>query len=61
LQEKNVSTNANGVALSAAATPTTRLDRSAWLSLRTRFGRGLWRRLHRMADGWPCSRCQPRM
>jgi len=60
LQEKNVATNVDDMS-HAAATPTAHIDRSGWLSLKIRFGRGLWKTLHRMAHGWPCRRCRPQM
>ena len=31
------------------------------LAFKIRFGRSLWKSLHRMADGWPCARCRPEM
>jgi len=60
LPEKNLATNGNGIGQSAA-TRSARIDRSAWMSQKIRFGRHLWKTLHRIADGWPCRRCRPQM
>jgi hypothetical protein len=60
LQEKSAASNANGIADSAASI-TGNVGHSTWLALKIRFGRGLWKRLHRMADAWPCRRCRPQM
>src|SRR2546422_1070500 len=36
-------------------------NRPLALAFKVRFGRSLWKSLHRMADGWPCARCRPEM
>src|SRR3989442_12222305 len=60
LRERKSPTNASeavrSVGPGAALT-----KRPVALAIRIRFGRGLWKSLHRMADGWPCARCRPQM
>jgi len=60
LQERKIPTNASesvrSVGPGAALT-----KRPVMLALKIRFGRGLWKSFHRMADGWPCARCRPQM
>src|SRR5881409_3664992 len=54
LRERKSPTNASetvrSVGPGAALT-----KRPVGLAIRIRFGRGLWKSLHRMADGWPCA------
>src|SRR5256712_7569089 len=60
LRERKSPTNASetvrSVGPGAALT-----KRPVGLAIKIRFGRGLWKSLHRMADGWPCARCRPQM
>ncbi len=60
LQEKKIPTNASGSMHSVGPGPV-RTKRSVATAIKIRFGRGLWRSLHRLADGWPCARCRPHM
>src|SRR5438445_13820350 len=54
LRERKSPTNASeavrSVGPGAALT-----KRPVALAIKIRFGRSLWKSLHRMADGWPCS------
>ena len=60
LRERKSPTNASETVRSAG--PGAALTkRPVGLAIKIRFGRGLWKSLHRMADGWPCARCRPQM
>ena len=60
LRERKSTANTNESVRSVA--PGAALSkRSVALAIKIRFGRSLWKSLHRMADGWPCARCRPEM
>src|SRR5437899_11959202 len=60
LRERKSPTNASETVRSAG--PGAALTkRPVGLAIKIRFGRGLWKSLHRMTDAWPCARCRPQM
>src|SRR5437899_12837910 len=60
LRERKSPTNASETVRSVGpGAPLTK--RPVGLAIQIRFGRGLWKSLHRMADGRPRARCRPQI
>ena len=58
LRERKIPTNA-GESVRSVVPGAALTKRTVTLAIKIRFGRSLWKSLHRMADGWPCDRCRP--
>src|SRR2546425_11953151 len=60
LRERKSPTNASEAVCSVGAGAAL-TKRPVAVAIKIRFGRSLWKSLHRMADGWPGARWRPQM